>query len=80
MKVRTRKESFILEEVPEEERSLNANMSTSSLLEEEDGDDELEEDEVPFTKKMRVATRKVHNMSDTLVNAKLGLGSSRKTN
>jgi len=32
------------------------------------------ETEIPFTKQMRIATREIHNISDALVNAKLGIG------
>lgn len=32
--------------------------------------------EIPFTKQMRIATREIHNVSDALVNAKLGIGCS----
>ena len=30
--------------------------------------------DVPFTKQMRIATREIHNISDNLINAKLGIG------
>jgi len=39
----------------------------------EEADDDVE-DTVEFTKLMRIATRKVHKMSDALVNAKLSIG------
>lgn len=32
------------------------------------------ETEIPFTKQMRIATREIHNISDALVNTKLGIG------
>ncbi|XP_066969988.1 heme oxygenase 1 [Macrobrachium rosenbergii] len=32
--------------------------------------------EVPFTKKMRIVTREIHNVSDALINAKLGIAMS----
>jgi len=35
--------------------------------------------EIPFTKRMRKATAKIHNVSDTLVNVKLGLTISDET-
>ena len=31
---------------------------------------------VPFTKKMRIVTREIHDVSDALINAKLGIGKS----
>ena len=40
----------------------------------EDTPEEELENPVEFTKAMRMATRKVHNMSDALVNAKLSIG------
>lgn len=32
------------------------------------------DEDVPFTKKMRAVTREIHNVSDSLINAKLGIG------
>ncbi|XP_068241903.1 heme oxygenase 1-like [Palaemon carinicauda] len=32
--------------------------------------------DVPFTKKMRIVTREIHNVSDALINAKLGIAMS----
>ncbi|XP_076063716.1 heme oxygenase [Oratosquilla oratoria] len=32
-----------------------------------------ESQEIPFTKRMRIATREIHNVSDALINAKLGI-------
>lgn len=58
--------NLILEEVPESERLQSFSRQNE---EEEDADDGI-----LFTKKMRNETRKIHNISDTLVNAKLGLG------
>lgn len=34
------------------------------------------QEEIPFTKKMRIATREIHNVSDALVNAKIGFAMS----
>lgn len=31
-------------------------------------------EEIPFTKRMRIATREIHNVSDALINAKIGFG------
>ena len=31
-------------------------------------------EDIPFTKQMRKATRDIHNISDALINAKLGIG------
>jgi hypothetical protein len=63
MKGKLSNPNLILEEVPEAERLQNQNV-----------EEEAEDDGIPFTKKMRIETRKIHNISDTLVNAKLGLG------
>ena len=41
--------------------------------------EEAEDDaviDVPFTKQMREATKQVHNLSDAMVNAKLGIGNN----
>ncbi|ODM95621.1 Heme oxygenase 1 [Orchesella cincta] len=68
---RTVEEDVIIRELSEEERLQNAVNSTDD----EDNDPD-EDDEVLFTIKMRQATRKVHNVSDALVNAKLGIAMS----
>lgn len=68
MKGKVSNPNFILEEIPESER-------LQSVSQNEDDEDAMDiDDGIPFTKKMRIETRKIHNISDTLVNAKLGLG------
>lgn len=79
MKGKLSNPNLILEEVSEAERLQNSLNGTTSFIEEDDDrEDEPEDDDIPFTKKMRIATRKVHNVSDALVNAKVGLGKSRR--
>lgn len=69
---RRAEEDVIIRELTEEERLQNAINGTDSA-EDEDNEPE-EEDGIPFTTKLRAATRKVHSVSDALVNAKLGIG------
>ncbi|CAL8069178.1 unnamed protein product [Orchesella dallaii] len=74
-KVRRRvEEDVIIRELSEEERLQNV-MNASDSADDEDNEAE-EDDGIPFTTKMRQATRKVHNVSDALVNAKLGIAMS----
>jgi len=65
----------ILEQLPPEEVDK---ANGSSLLEEDEELQEDEDDGIPFTKKMRDATRNIHRLSDHLVNAKVGLGGHSK--
>lgn len=64
----------IIQELTEEERLQNKSTSATSLLEDDEDNEPEVDDGIPFTTKMRQATRKVHGLSDALVNAKLGLG------
>jgi hypothetical protein len=41
-----------------------------------DGEDSGNSQKISFTKQMRKATREIHDVSDHLVNAKLGIGNS----
>ncbi len=46
------------------------------IIDNDEGEDTPEEleDAIEFTKAMRIATRKIHSLSDSLVNAKLSIG------
>jgi len=71
MKGKLSNENLILEEIPEAERLLNSLSGSASLIDEEDDPDQ---EDILFTVQMRNATKAVHNVSDALVNAKVGLG------
>jgi len=66
--------NLILEEVPEAERLQNwkPNEDEEDALTPEDGQD----NGLSFTQQMRAVTKSIHNLSDALVNAKLGLAMS----
>lgn len=68
----------IIQELTEEERLQNKSTASGTSLLEDDEDNQPEVDDgIPFTTKMRQATRSVHGLSDALVNAKLGLGKTQ---
>lgn len=70
---------MILEELSEEEILQNAKVGMASSDQEGDGEEAEADDGIPFTTKLRAATRQVHRVSDALVNAKLGIGKRAQT-